>query len=245
MSTTSVLPPWRHVLAVVAHPDDESFGLGAVLSSFIDAGVEVSVLCLTRGEASTLHGVDGELHEVRAAELRAAGAVLGIGSVGLRDYPDGGLATVPLDTLVREIDAFTAEHPADGLVVFDPSGITGHPDHQQATSAAHAYARANGIGVLAWTLPEDVAIALGDETGAAFTGQGPGDIDITIRVDRDTQTRAVACHPSQAVPGSVLWRRLALLGPWEHLRWLHHANRSNDTVTPPLPQVTETKEEHP
>jgi LmbE family N-acetylglucosaminyl deacetylase len=36
-------------LAVVAHPDDESFGLGAVLSAFIDSGTRVSVLCFTRG----------------------------------------------------------------------------------------------------------------------------------------------------------------------------------------------------
>ena len=34
----SHLPPWRHVLAVVAHPDDESFALGAVIAALADSG---------------------------------------------------------------------------------------------------------------------------------------------------------------------------------------------------------------
>jgi LmbE family N-acetylglucosaminyl deacetylase len=51
-----VLPAWTTVLAVVAHPDDESFGLGALLDGFTGAGASVEVLCLTHGEASTLHG---------------------------------------------------------------------------------------------------------------------------------------------------------------------------------------------
>ncbi len=42
------------MLAVIAHPDDESFGLGAVIDALITAGAIVDVLCLTRGEASTL-----------------------------------------------------------------------------------------------------------------------------------------------------------------------------------------------
>lgn len=55
------LPAWPSVVAVVAHPDDESFGLGAILDSFARSGAAVSVLCLTHGEASTLHGVSGDL----------------------------------------------------------------------------------------------------------------------------------------------------------------------------------------
>ncbi len=70
------LPHWERVLVVVAHPDDESFGLGAVLSSFVDAGADVSVLCFTQGEASTLHGVEGDLADrpTRRAGRRRCGA---------------------------------------------------------------------------------------------------------------------------------------------------------------------------
>src|SRR5674476_1023032 len=67
-----VLPAWTSVLAVVAHPDDESFGLGALLDAFARAGAGVEVLCLTHGEASTLHGAPGDLASLRGAELAAA-----------------------------------------------------------------------------------------------------------------------------------------------------------------------------
>lgn len=46
----------RRVLAVVAHPDDESFGLGGLLALLSDGGVPTTVLCFTHGGASTLHG---------------------------------------------------------------------------------------------------------------------------------------------------------------------------------------------
>lgn len=49
----TLLAQVRRALAVVAHPDDESFGLGAVLGYLVHNGAEVSVLCFTRGEAST------------------------------------------------------------------------------------------------------------------------------------------------------------------------------------------------
>src|SRR5512146_1948099 len=58
MSAGRSLPSWRSVLAVCAHPDDESFGLGAVLDAFGAQGTRLAVLCLTHGESSTLHGVD-------------------------------------------------------------------------------------------------------------------------------------------------------------------------------------------
>jgi len=219
------------VLAVVAHPDDESFGLGAVLAAFAGDGAVVSVLCLTRGEASTLHGVDGDLAEVRAQELQRAAEVLGISRVGLRGYPDGDLATVPLDRFVDDIRTFTHGHHPDGIVVFDPNGITGHPDHQRATDAAVAFARTEHVPTLAWTLPEDVAATLNAETGSGFLGHPAEQVDIVLRVDRTAQERAVACHPSQAVPSSVLWRRLELLGPREHLRWLHRPNDNTDAQT--------------
>ena len=57
----SQLPTWASVLAVVAHPDDESFGLGAVIDAFRRQGTVVTVLCFTQGEASTVHGVPGDL----------------------------------------------------------------------------------------------------------------------------------------------------------------------------------------
>ncbi|MDO8308702.1 MAG: PIG-L deacetylase family protein [Actinomycetota bacterium] len=219
----STLPEWGSVLAIVAHPDDESFGLGAVLSAFADSGARVHVLCFTRGEASTLHAVTGDLATLRADELRSAAAQLGIVDVRLLAFPDGGLAGIDHGVLLADALAYAAEVEPDGLIAFDPSGVTGHPDHRAATAVAAQVATMRAVGMLGWTVPDSVARALNSECGSSFSGHAPGDIDITLTVDRTHQRAAVDCHPSQAVPGSVLWRRLDLLGRLEHLRWLHHA----------------------
>ncbi|MFA7324087.1 MAG: PIG-L deacetylase family protein [Candidatus Nanopelagicales bacterium] len=219
-SSEPSLPDWHSVLAVVAHPDDESFGLGALLTAFVARQVSASVLCFTHGEASTLHGVDGDLAVIREQELRAAAAELGLTDVQLTSHPDGALSQVGIALLKDEIAVAIDQSNAEGLLVFDPSGITGHPDHQRATEAAVEVALERGIGVLGWTLPDVVARQLREEFGAPFVGHDEADVDLIVSIDRAAQLRAVACHPSQATPGSVLWRRLELLGSHEHLRWL-------------------------
>ena len=64
MTSVSSADPLRRitgVLAVVAHPDDESFGLGAVLSELVTVEVRVSVIRFTHGEASGPRGTPGDL----------------------------------------------------------------------------------------------------------------------------------------------------------------------------------------
>lgn len=214
------LPGWRSVLAVVAHPDDESFGLGAVLDAFATAGCRVSLLCLTRGEASTLHGVGGDLRSVRAAELSSAAATLGLSVACLGDHADGGLADEPRAPLVDEVRRAAVQAGAQGLVVFDPNGVTGHPDHTTATLAALGAADDLALPVLAWTVPAAVADQLNAELGTAFVGRRPEDIDLVVGVSRARQLAASRAHASQALPTSALWRRLELLGDVEHLRRL-------------------------
>lgn len=207
------------MLAVVAHPDDESFGLGAILDQFVRAGAIVSVLCLTHGEASTLGG-DADLRQVRAAELRQAADQLGIESAMLLDYRDGLLSEVVHDILTDEVLHEIHVRPVEGIMVFDPSGITGHPDHMAATEAAVSAADTAGLPVLSWTLPMRVAETLNVEFDTRFVGHSDAEVDVVIEVDRDQQRSACLCHASQAIPTSVLWRRLELLGRHEHLRWL-------------------------
>ncbi len=190
------LPPWQRLLVVVAHPDDESFGLGAVIAAFTAGGTAVHVLCLTRGEASTLGEGVADLAEVRRGELELAGAALGVAGTTLLDWPDGHL---------------------------DVSGVTAHPDHVAATSAAVAAATSRGLPVLAWTLPEAVAATVNEEWGTAMRGCPDEALDLAVAGSRDRQMLAVRAHASQAVPGSPLWRRLELLGDTEWLRWVTDA----------------------
>ncbi len=218
--TSTELPAWATALVVVAHPDDESFGLGAVLGRLSADGCAVSVLCLTAGEASTLGAAD-DLAGERARELSAAAAALGLASTRLLAHPDGGLAGLDADVLEGEVAAAVDRWGPDGIVVFDPeAGVTGHPDHATASLAALAVARARGIPALGWALPTQVSEALNTEYGTAFAGYAASELDITLQVDRTRQRAAIAAHASQAVPGSVLWRRLELLGDREYLRRL-------------------------
>src|ERR1035441_5386871 len=92
-----------------------------------------------------------------------------------------------------------------------------------AAAATRAAVRASPAAhrpVVAWTLQGTVADRLRAETGAAFTGQPPGRIDLCVRGDRARQRRAALLHASQISPAAVLWRRLQLQGDCEHLRWL-------------------------
>jgi LmbE family N-acetylglucosaminyl deacetylase len=205
------------VLAVIAHPDDESFGLGAVLAGLSAAGALVRVLCLTHGEASTLGVAPGRpLGAVRSRELTAAAERLGIASVELRDLPDGGLAGVP----VSQLDDAVASSAGDAatFAVFEAGGVTGHPDHCAATASATRVARARGAGLLEWGVAPHVAHRLNEELATSFVAlDGDGTVDLVV--DRSAQLAAITCHESQARDNPVLARRLAIEGPTERIRY--------------------------
>ena len=205
------------VLAVVAHPDDESFGLGALLCELAKRSAAVSVLCFTHGEASTLGPACEDLGATRAVELAEAGRELGLAGVELLDEPDGHLAEVPLERLAGAVARAIAAAAPELLLVFDEGGVTGHPDHARATEAALA---ASDLPVLAWSIDEGVATRLNAELATSFAGRSGDELDIEVVVDRTSQARAIACHTSQAIDNPVLWRRLELQGGRECLRWL-------------------------
>ena len=84
-------------MAVLAHPDDESLGVGGTLAKYAAEGVEVFLLTATRGDAGRYHGHpsgrsaasrSAALASIREAELRAAAAVLGVREVSVLDYHD-------------------------------------------------------------------------------------------------------------------------------------------------------------
>ncbi|HEX6918228.1 MAG TPA: PIG-L family deacetylase, partial [Phycicoccus sp.] len=145
----------------------------------------------------------------------------GLARTHLLPHPDGGLSAPGFaQRLTADVARELETLAPDGLVVFDPrAGVTGHPDHEAASLAALAAAAAAGLPVLGWALPASVAGALNEEYGAGFAGYPQDELDAVV-VDRARQRAAVECHGSQAVPGSVLWRRLELLGDVEYVRLL-------------------------
>ena len=133
------------LLAVFAHPDDEAFSSGGTLAHYASLGVEVHLLCSTRGEAGKI--TDPELGEVsdigalRQRELEEACAVMGIHPPEFMGYHDSGrlerLRTDDKEASINipplEVEAKVREMVArlepDVLLTFDPHGGYGHPDH--------------------------------------------------------------------------------------------------------------------
>lgn len=140
------------LLALLAHPDDESLGLGGVLAKYAAEGVRVSLVTATRGEGGRFHEHrDGPEHPgrerlgaIREAELRAAAEVLGIADVSILGYPDGHLdETNPREILGKLVGHIRRVRP-HVVITFPPDGAYGHPDHiaicQFATAAVVASA---------------------------------------------------------------------------------------------------------
>ncbi|MCC6393130.1 MAG: PIG-L family deacetylase [Bryobacterales bacterium] len=132
------------LLAVLAHPDDESLGFGGTLAKYAAENVDTYLVTATRGERGRF-GAAGksanieEVGRVREAELRAAAAVLGVREVSVLGYPDGGVDQVDSRTAVRDILSHIRRIRPDVVVTFGPDGAYGHPDHiaiSQFTTAA-------------------------------------------------------------------------------------------------------------
>jgi len=122
------------LMFIAAHPDDEALGMGFTLAKYAAEGVEVSLVCATRGErgwtgpAETDPGLQA-FGQIREAELRASVRTLGIKNLFLLDYIDGELdqanpreAALKIAILLRRLRPQVA-------VTFDPFGSYGHPDH--------------------------------------------------------------------------------------------------------------------
>ncbi len=123
----------RALLAVFAHPDDESYLAGGTLAHYAGQGHQVTLLCATLGEAGDLAdpalATRETLPAIREAELRAAAACLGLAAVHLLGYQDGTLASVPFPEVVERVaEAMAGARPAV-VVTFGPEGVYGHPDH--------------------------------------------------------------------------------------------------------------------
>lgn len=125
------------IAAVLAHPDDESFGCAGALALAYDADLETSLLLVTRGEAGTPDGEsDPATGDRREAELISAARAIGLDEVSILDgYADGGVADAPFDQLVDDIAAWLAQRRPQAVITFGPHGVTGHPDHVVVGSA--------------------------------------------------------------------------------------------------------------
>ena len=145
----------KTILAVLAHPDDESFGMGGTLALYASRGCDVYLVCATRGEV----GEADEEHmkgftsvaEMRESELRCAAGILALKGVFFLGYRDSGMpgtpenkhpdaqAGHPVDEVAGRVVKYIRELKPEVVLTFDPIGGYRHPDHihiQQATTLA-------------------------------------------------------------------------------------------------------------
>ncbi len=133
------------LMAVLAHPDDETFGMGGTLATYAYEGVDVYLVCATRGEVGEmdeefLQGFNSPA-ERREYELRCAAKKLGIKEVVFLNYRDSGMAgsdhnhhpdslfSANLEKVAEEVVQIIRRVQPDVVITFDPIGGYRHPDH--------------------------------------------------------------------------------------------------------------------
>lgn len=123
----------RSVVAVFAHPDDESLACGATLARLADLGASVVLLCATHGErgfvADPALAAGDDVGRIRTEELKAAARVLGLGEVLVLDHPDGNVRWADGARLETEIASVIRRYHADAVITFDDDGLYWHVDH--------------------------------------------------------------------------------------------------------------------
>jgi len=216
------------VLAVWAHPDDESYLGGGLMADVAASGGRVVNVTATLGE----HGTpDPEvmpprrLASIRRAELICALNALGVGESVVMGFEDASLDSIPVELGARRVGALIDEVTPDVVISFGPDGVTGHPDHiaigEWTRGAVEDRRDAPALLQTAagrW-MPRDVIDTMA-QLGAFFPGFAPEpgrDSDVPVVLSEstvDTKLSALAAHGSQTEPFRALlgerdYRRLA------------------------------------
>lgn len=155
------------LMGILAHPDDESLGIGGILSHYAAEGVGTYLVTATPGQRGRFFDNsnrpdDSEVGRVREGELRRAASVLGVREVHLLGYMDGALDRVAPAEIVPHIAAHIRRIRPQVVVTFDPFGAYGHPDHIAISQLAAA-------SIVAAAGP----VTAGDEGGAASSPAAP------------------------------------------------------------------------
>ena len=224
-----------------AHPDDEALATGGTMARMADEGHRVVLVVATSGEeGEPVPGVlaTGEsLGDRRVAELAEAAEILGVERLVNLGYRDSGMVgedangrpdcfwQADVDEAAAYLASALADEAPDVLVVYDPDGGYGHPDHIQVHRVGHRWAEMADIDRVRWvTMNRDairtsIEAALADEDSWSDDGMlekrrdraesesfGMPDAEITHAIDVSTvigrKRAAIAAHASQIAPES-------------------------------------------
>jgi LmbE family N-acetylglucosaminyl deacetylase len=213
----------RRIACVLAHPDDDTYGVGGSLALHAEDDVEITVILATSGEAGRIAdpslATRTHLGRVREQEDLASWRALGLqADLRFLRLPDGGLSEIAREDLAERVGRILDETSPQVVVTFGPDGVTGHDDHiaiGAAASDAFAAARAHE-GAFSRLL--HIAIPASDldrlnellrerglgsmDPAQPFMPRGVADETIGVRVDcsdaYERKLEALRCHKTQS-----------------------------------------------
>jgi len=204
----------RKLLAIFAHPDDETMA-GALLAHYAhEKGTGVYLAIVSNGEKGvmphTRYSPGEELERVRIKEAECATHTLGIHAPILLGMPDGGLNNVRvLAELAAKLKKTIAEVNPDAIVTWGPDGGYGHADHRLVSAVVTQIVQEMGKPRLFYAaLPKSRMPESTSELRfpAPFVATSDQYLDTRVRVSRDDETlarKSLACHQSQFRPESM------------------------------------------
>jgi LmbE family N-acetylglucosaminyl deacetylase len=211
----------RTILAVFAHPDDESLACGGTLARAADAGARIVLVCASKGEGGSISEPalvpDGDLGHVRAQELRAAAAALGVSDLIILAHPDGDLRWAEVPQFHAELVLALRRFRPDAVVTFGEDGLYWHLDHigvQERTHTAVQSLGADAPPLYYVTMPCGVMQELveaahakggspddssfwGIEPGAFGNGARPATFVVDVKPWVARKLAALRCHRTQ------------------------------------------------
>jgi N-acetylglucosamine malate deacetylase 2 len=186
----------RSILAVFAHPDDESLACGGTLARLASEGFRVIVVSATHGERGGPIDTrkDDELGHARALEIREAAKALRISEVFIGDYPDGDLRWDHVAEFQAELITFIRRHRPAAVITFGDDGLYWHMDHIGVHERTTSAVRSLGIDA-----PPLYYVTMQPE--AFGIAARPATITVDVSEWVPCKLAAILCHRSQMVEG--------------------------------------------
>lgn len=186
----------RHVLIILPHPDDESFGISGSIAAYRQMDVPVTYACLTLGEMGRNLGnppiANREtLPDVRKAELIKSCEAIGITDLRMLGFRDKTIEFEDDEKMVRLVEDLIEETNPSLVIAFYP-GYSVHPDHEaSARAVVRAIRRMDEAD-----RPKLYAIAFANNTEAEL---GQPDIIHDVEATIDNKLNSLRAHLSQTV----------------------------------------------
>jgi len=196
------------IMAIFAHPDDETFTCGGLLSMAVDNGQTVVCVTATRGEAGIRDEKRWPAHklgQIREDELKEALKILGVKSHHWLGYEDGRCHQITDSEAVAQLTKLADKYQPDTILTFGPDGLTGHQDHQAASRWANLVVKQSNK-------PAEIYYVIdSEEQYHDFTKAADEKFDIYFNIDQPTLVSRAKCDICLKLPTDVIKKKVASL----------------------------------